>query len=71
MTHFLKCFNQFYIVILYYEFFVLSRKFFFNFKENNNSFPTDNKVILTRLQGAEEIKKYMKKVMPFVAFVKV
>ncbi len=40
------------------------------YSENGSSFPADNKVILNALQGAEEIKKYMKKVMPFVAFVK-
>lgn len=40
------------------------------YKENDNKFPADNKAVLTRLQPREELKKYMKKVMPFVAFVK-
>ena len=41
------------------------------YAENGNQFPADNKAILTQLQPREELKKYMKKVMPFVAFVKV
>lgn len=40
------------------------------YSENNNSFPADNKLILNQLTGKEELKKYMKKVMPFVAFLK-
>lgn len=40
------------------------------YAENDNKFPTDNKVILNKLTTREELKKYMKKVMPFVAFVK-
>lgn len=40
------------------------------YSENQNNFPDDNKVILNQLKEREEVKKYMKKVMPFVAFVK-
>lgn len=40
------------------------------YSENGNKFPADNKVILNQLTPREELKKYMKKVMPFVAFVK-
>ncbi len=36
----------------------------------NNSFP-DNKVILAEINTKEEVKKYQKKSMPFVAYLKV
>lgn len=35
----------------------------------NNTFP-DNKVILAEINTKEEVKKYLKKAMPFVAYLK-
>jgi len=39
------------------------------YEENNSTFP-DNKNIINILKGEETVKKHMKKLMPFVAYVK-
>ena len=39
--------------------------------ENNNSTFPDNKQIINVLKEDDTVKKYMKKLMPFVAYVKV
>ena len=40
------------------------------YENNNSSFP-DNKQIINVLKEDDTVKKYMKKLMPFVAYVKV
>ena len=43
---------------------------FFCFEKLNNGFP-ENKTIAEEFNNKEELKKYKKKVMPFVAYLKV
>lgn len=40
------------------------------YNENNSTFP-ENKAIMAALKSDDSVKKYMKKLMPFVAYIKV